>query len=192
MTCTVPELALARPARMLMSVVLPAPLGAQQAEELARLDVEAHALEGLEFALGGAEGLGDPRKTQGRHATCAGLIVNCHLLIQRSFKLPLIAVRFKTAFRLTSHLRSPSMSDLKAAFDQAVADSKNLPERPDNMTLLKIYALFKQGSQGDVEGERPGFTDFVARAKYDAWAELKGQTLEQAQQAYVDLIESLK
>jgi len=84
------------------------------------------------------------------------------------------------------------MSDLKAAFDQAVADSKNLPERPDNMTLLKIYALFKQGSQGDVEGERPGFTDFVARAKYDAWAELKGQTLEQAQQAYVDLIESLK
>lgn len=84
------------------------------------------------------------------------------------------------------------MSDLKAAFEQAVADSKNLPERPDNMTLLKIYALFKQGSQGDVEGERPGFTDFVARAKYDAWAELKGQTLEQAQQAYVDLIESLK
>lgn len=84
------------------------------------------------------------------------------------------------------------MSDLKAAFEQAVADSKNLPERPDNMTLLKIYALFKQGSQGDVEGERPGFTDFVARAKYDAWAELKGQTLEQAQQAYIDLIESLK
>ena len=84
------------------------------------------------------------------------------------------------------------MSDLKAAFDQAVADSKNLPERPDNMTLLKIYALFKQGSQGDVEGERPGFTDFVARAKYDAWAELKGQTTEQAQQAYIDLIESLK
>ena len=84
------------------------------------------------------------------------------------------------------------MSDLKAAFEQAVADSKNLPERPDNMTLLKIYALFKQGSQGDVEGERPGFTDFVARAKYDAWAELKGQTAEQAQQAYIDLIESLK
>ena len=84
------------------------------------------------------------------------------------------------------------MSDLKAAFEQAVADSKNLPERPDNMTLLKIYALFKQGSQGDVEGERPGFTDFVARAKYDAWAELKGQTTEQAQQAYIDLIESLK
>ena len=84
------------------------------------------------------------------------------------------------------------MSDLSTLFQTAVAESKQLPEKPDNMTLLKIYALFKQGSQGDVEGERPGFTDFVARAKYDAWAELKGQTLEQAQQAYVDLIESLK
>jgi len=81
---------------------------------------------------------------------------------------------------------------LQAQFDQAMADSKNLPERPDNMTLLKIYALFKQGSTGDVEGSRPGFTDMVGRAKYDAWANLKGTAKEEAQQQYIDLIEELK
>ena len=81
---------------------------------------------------------------------------------------------------------------LKAAFDTAVAESKQLPERPDNLTLLKIYALFKQATEGDVQGERPGFTDFVARAKHDAWAQLKGQSAAEAQQAYIDLIESLK
>lgn len=81
---------------------------------------------------------------------------------------------------------------LQEQFDQAMADSKNLPERPDNMTLLKIYALFKQGSAGDVEGSRPGFTDMVGRAKYDAWANLKGTSTDDAQQQYVDLIEELK
>jgi diazepam-binding inhibitor (GABA receptor modulator, acyl-CoA-binding protein) len=81
---------------------------------------------------------------------------------------------------------------LQAQFDQAMADSKNLPERPDNMTLLKIYALYKQGSTGDVEGSRPGFTDMVGRAKYDAWANLKGTSKEDAQQQYIDLIEELK
>jgi acyl-CoA-binding protein len=81
---------------------------------------------------------------------------------------------------------------LQEQFDQAMADSKNLPERPDNMTLLKIYALFKQGSTGDVEGSRPGFTDMVGRAKYDAWANLKGTAKEEAQQQYIDLIEELK
>lgn len=84
------------------------------------------------------------------------------------------------------------MSDLNTRFEQAMADSKQLPERPDNMTLLKIYALFKQGSSGDVEGKRPGFTDMVGRAKYDAWAELKGTSSDQAKQDYIDLIESLK
>jgi len=81
---------------------------------------------------------------------------------------------------------------LQEQFNQAQIDSKNLSERPDNMTLLKIYALFKQGSSGDVSGERPGMTDFVARAKYDAWAGLKGTSQEEAQQQYVDLIEELK
>ena len=81
---------------------------------------------------------------------------------------------------------------LQVQFQQAQADSKNLPERPDNMTLLKIYALFKQGSVGDVEGSRPGFTDMVGRAKYDAWAGLKGTSKEDAMQQYIDLIEELK
>jgi acyl-CoA-binding protein len=84
------------------------------------------------------------------------------------------------------------MSDLKTRFDQAVADSRQLPERPDNMTMLKIYALYKQATGGDVEGARPGFTDIVGRAKWDAWNELKGKTTDEAMQAYVELIESLK
>ena len=84
------------------------------------------------------------------------------------------------------------MSDLKKKFEQAVADSKNLPERPDNQTLLKLYALFKQASSGDVDGKRPGFTDMVGRAKWDAWNTLKGKSADEAMQEYVDLIEGLK
>lgn len=81
---------------------------------------------------------------------------------------------------------------LQEQFDQAQADSKNLSERPDNMTLLKIYALYKQASAGDVDGKRPGFTDMVGRAKYDAWDGLKGTSKEEAMQQYIDLIEELK
>ena len=81
---------------------------------------------------------------------------------------------------------------LQEQFDQALADSKNLPERPDNMTLLKIYALYKQASAGDAEGKRPGFTDMVGRAKFDAWEALKGTAKDEAMQQYVDLIEDLK
>ena len=84
------------------------------------------------------------------------------------------------------------MADLKARFEQAVAESKQLPEKPDNMTLLKIYALYKQASAGDVDGKRPGFTDMVGRAKWDAWNGLKGTSAEDAMQEYIDLIESLK
>jgi diazepam-binding inhibitor (GABA receptor modulating acyl-CoA-binding protein) len=84
------------------------------------------------------------------------------------------------------------MASLKAQFEKAVAASKSLPEKPDNMTLLKIYALYKQASTGDVEGKRPGFTDLVGRAKYDAWAGVKGKSANDAMQEYVDLIESLK
>ena len=84
------------------------------------------------------------------------------------------------------------MSDLNALFLQAVADSKQLPERPDNMTLLKIYALYKQGSEGDVSGEKPGFFDFVGTAKYEAWGKLKGTTQDAAQQQYIDLVKKLK
>ena len=84
------------------------------------------------------------------------------------------------------------MVDLKASFEKAVADSKQLPEKPDNMTLLKIYSLYKQASEGDVEGKRPGFTDMVGRAKYDAWAAQKGKAGPAAMQEYIDLIEGLK
>ncbi|MEO8171255.1 MAG: acyl-CoA-binding protein [Oxalobacteraceae bacterium] len=81
---------------------------------------------------------------------------------------------------------------LQSQFEQAVADSKNLPERPDNMTLLKLYALYKQGSAGDAQGDRPGMTDFVARAKWDAWAALQGLSQDQGMQQYLDLITDLK
>jgi diazepam-binding inhibitor (GABA receptor modulating acyl-CoA-binding protein) len=84
------------------------------------------------------------------------------------------------------------MADLQAKFEQAVVDSKSLAEKPDNMTLLKLYALYKQGSGGDVDGKRPGFTDMVGRAKWDAWNELKGKSNDEAMQEYIDLIESLK
>jgi acyl-CoA-binding protein len=84
------------------------------------------------------------------------------------------------------------MADLKSLFAAAVSESKSLPEKPDNMTLLKIYALYKQATGGDVDGKRPGFTDMVGRAKWDAWNELKGKSNDEAMQEYVDLIESLK
>ena len=84
------------------------------------------------------------------------------------------------------------MSDLATRFQTAQDDSKKLSKRPNNDTLLKLYACFKQGASGDVEGKRPGFTDLVGRAKYDAWAKLKGTTKEEAMQQYIDLVESLK
>jgi len=84
------------------------------------------------------------------------------------------------------------MSKLKTSFDKAVIDSKKLPEKPDNATLLKLYALYKQASEGEVEGKRPGFTDMVGRAKYDAWAGMKGKSGDEAMKEYVALIESLK
>ena len=84
------------------------------------------------------------------------------------------------------------MADLKKRFEQAVADSKRLPEKPDNQTLLQIYSLYKQATAGDVDGKRPGFGDMVGRAKWDAWNTLKGKSADEAMQAYVDLIEGLK
>lgn len=84
------------------------------------------------------------------------------------------------------------MSDLQQQFDSAAAESKNLSERPDNDTLLKIYALYKQGSAGDAQGTRPGFTDMIGRMKYDAWAALNGMSKDDAMRQYIDLIDSLK
>ena len=84
------------------------------------------------------------------------------------------------------------MPDLKAAFEQAVADSKNLSERPDNATLLALYALYKQGSTGDNLEKKPGFSDIVARAKWEAWSKLKGTAPEAAMQQYIDRIAALE
>ena len=81
---------------------------------------------------------------------------------------------------------------LQAQFDQALRDSKTLTERPDNMTLLQIYAVYKQATEGDAEGKRPGMTDMIARAKWDKWASLKGTSKDLAMQKYVDLISELK
>jgi acyl-CoA-binding protein len=84
------------------------------------------------------------------------------------------------------------MSDLNQQFEQAVAESKNLPERPDNATLLRLYALYKQGSGGDASGDRPGITDPIGRAKWDAWHALQGTSIDDARRQYVALIEALK
>ena len=84
------------------------------------------------------------------------------------------------------------MSDLTAAFEAAVAASKELTQRPDNMTLLKIYALFKQATEGDNTSTKPGFSDMVGRAKWDAWNGLKGVSQDDAKQRYIDLIGSLE
>jgi acyl-CoA-binding protein len=83
------------------------------------------------------------------------------------------------------------MSDLNARFEETVKNSTSLGERPDNATLLKIYALYKQATEGDNEA-KPSFTDMVARAKWDAWAKLEGTTPDEAKQQYIDLIESLR
>ena len=83
------------------------------------------------------------------------------------------------------------MASLKAKFDKAVTDSKKLPEKPDNSTLLKIYALYKQASEGDVSGSRTGFFDFVGGAKFDAWTKLKGTSKDEAMKKYIALVDKL-
>ena len=83
------------------------------------------------------------------------------------------------------------MADLQAQFDDAVANSKKLTERPDNATLLKIYGLYTQATAGDNTEKKPGFGDMVGRAKWDAWNGLKGTGADDAKQQYIDLIASL-
>jgi acyl-CoA-binding protein len=81
---------------------------------------------------------------------------------------------------------------LKQAFEQSAKDIHALDERPDNETLLRLYALYKQGSEGDVSGAKPGFFDFVGTAKYEAWAKLKGTTGQEAMEKYVALVKKLR
>jgi acyl-CoA-binding protein len=82
--------------------------------------------------------------------------------------------------------------DLIQQFEQAAADSKNLSERPSNETLLQLYSLYKQATEGDVNGDAPNMFDFVAKAKYEAWSSLQGKSKEAAQQEYIDLVQKLK
>ncbi len=84
------------------------------------------------------------------------------------------------------------MPDLETQFKQAAEDVQELPRRPGNDVLLKLYAYYKQATAGDASGSRPGMTDFAGRAKYDAWARIKGTSKEQAMQSYVELVEKLK
>lgn len=82
--------------------------------------------------------------------------------------------------------------ELQNAFEQAQQEVQGLSKKPRNDVLLKLYALYKQGTVGDVTGERPGGFDFVGSAKYDAWASLRGLSREEAQREYVNLVETLK
>jgi diazepam-binding inhibitor (GABA receptor modulator, acyl-CoA-binding protein) len=82
--------------------------------------------------------------------------------------------------------------ELKPLFDQAVADSKSLTDRPSNETLLQLYSLFKQATEGDANGDAPNMFDFVAKAKYEAWSSLKGKSSEAAMQEYINLVNKLK
>jgi acyl-CoA-binding protein len=83
------------------------------------------------------------------------------------------------------------VTDMNAEFEAAAERIKSLEERPDNDTLLKLYALYKQGAEGDVSGDKPGFFDFVGVAKYEAWEKLKGTGSEDAKKQYIALVDSL-
>ncbi|MCP4045117.1 MAG: acyl-CoA-binding protein [Gammaproteobacteria bacterium] len=83
------------------------------------------------------------------------------------------------------------MTEINSRFKQAGIAAKSLPERPDNDTMLQLYSLYKQGSAGDVSGEKPGFFDFVATAKYEAWEKIKGLSPDDAKNQYIDLVQNL-
>jgi diazepam-binding inhibitor (GABA receptor modulator, acyl-CoA-binding protein) len=83
-------------------------------------------------------------------------------------------------------------ASLTAQFEKAVEASKALKERPDNDTLLKMYALYKQGTEGDNAGKRPGMTDPIGRRKFDAWLAEKGKSKDDGMKEYVALVNSLK
>ena len=104
-------------------------------------------------------------------------------------RLPIIAERAgPTPRRIVMEAK---VSDLKKKFADAAAAVKKLKEDPGNDAKLQLYALYKQGSEGDVAGKRPGFTDLIGRAKYDAWAKTKGMSTDEAMKKYVDLVKSL-
>jgi acyl-CoA-binding protein len=101
----------------------------------------------------------------------------------------MIVSRLQSRSRLAG---KTTMTDIDTQFTQAHEDVQQLPERPGNLTLLRLYALYKQATRGDVQGDKPGFTDIVGKYKYDAWAALKGTAQDAAKKQYVELVESLK
>lgn len=84
------------------------------------------------------------------------------------------------------------MSTLDDDFAQAQQDAQALPERPDNQTLLRLYALYKQATEGDIAAPAPGFFDFVGTAKHEAWGKLTGVGQESAMRQYVELVRQLR
>ena len=86
---------------------------------------------------------------------------------------------------------APKKDDLKAKFEAAAAAAKQTKKKPDNATLLKLYSYYKQATEGDVQGKQPGVFEFVARAKYDAWAKIKGMSADEAMQNYIKQVEKL-
>lgn len=83
------------------------------------------------------------------------------------------------------------MNELRREFEQTAEDVKGLARRPDNDTLLKLYALYKQGTEGDLKRTQPGFFDFVGTAKHEAWAQLNGVPVEEAMRRYIALVQQL-
>jgi acyl-CoA-binding protein len=89
-------------------------------------------------------------------------------------------------------MEEKTMSDLQAQFEKAAEEVMELPKRPDDKTLLKLYGLYKQATEGNIKGKRPGFTDVKGRAKYDAWSRLRGKSGEWAMGEYIKLVEELQ
>ena len=88
--------------------------------------------------------------------------------------------------------KTPLTMDLQQQFEEAVSDSKSLSEKPSNETLLQLYSLYKQATEGDVNGDAPNMFDFVAKAKYEAWSAQKGKSKNTAQEEYIQLVQKLK
>lgn len=88
-------------------------------------------------------------------------------------------------------MAAPKKDDIKARFEAAAAAAKQTKKRPDNATLLKLYSYYKQATDGDAKGDRPGAFDFVGGAKYDAWTKLKGMSKDEAMTNYVMQVDKL-
>ena len=88
-------------------------------------------------------------------------------------------------------MAAPKKVDVKAQFEAAAAAAKKTKKKPDNVTLLKLYSYYKQATEGDAKGERPGGFDFVGGAKHDAWSKLKGMSKDEAMQNYIKQVDKL-